>query len=333
MAKSSPLFKVSQSKVKTWRKCRQAYAYKYVDGLRRKVVSRPLKFGTIVHQMLEAWAKKEDPFKLLDKINLKDKKLFQSEREAYGNIISDIRTIMTEYFLFHKNDGLEVIPLKKERAEHIFELPLTNRILFKGKIDLFAETGNGLRWLVEHKTFGRMPSEDHRWRNIQSSVYLWAGEKLGVKLDGTMWDYIGSKPPNVPEQLKNGDTSIRAAESLPTTIINTLKERGQLKDKKYAGLIKKAEGDRKKWFQRIHSRKRPAVIKQMMDDFTESAMEMEEIGMKSRVRTIDRHCDWCEFEPLCRATLQGLDVKFTMDREYYHEEDEFDYYNKGDEET
>jgi len=326
------MFKVSQSKLKTWRKCRQAYAYRYVDGLRRKKPSRPLKFGTIVHNVIEAYADKKDWVNTLDAIEKKEKKALAAARDEYGNIIEDVFTIMSEYFDHYKNDKLVYLPHKKKCSEHLFEIPLTKTILFKGKIDGFAKTGNGLRWLVEHKTFSRMPSEDHRWRNVQSGAYLWAADQMGVKLDGVLWDYVGSKPPGVPGLLQDGSTSIKAIDTLPSVVTETLKERKQLKDPKYQGLIKAAEESRKRWFQRIHSRRREPVIESIMGDFIETAKEMEAIGKESRVRTIDRHCDWCEYEPLCRAVMQGLDEKFTEKMEYYHEEEEFDYHQNLTEE-
>ena len=51
--------KVSQSKIKTWRQCKRAYWFKYVENLRKKTKSRPLEFGTIVHEMLTGHAKRK----------------------------------------------------------------------------------------------------------------------------------------------------------------------------------------------------------------------------------------------------------------------------------
>lgn len=327
------MFKVSQSKVKTWRKCRQAYHQKYVEGLRRKKPSRPLKFGTLAHAVLESQAKKKDWEETLDAIAQREAKALADGREEYGNIIEDLRVIMREYFDYNARDKLTYVPVKKVLAEHLFEVPLVDGIVFKGKIDGFAKTGNGLSWLVEHKSFSRMPSEDHRWRNLQSASYLWVAEKhMGVRLDGTLWDYIYSKPPTVPALLKSGDTSISQIDTLPSVVKATLRERGQLKDPKYASLIKNATESRKKWFQRIHTRKRKEVTTAVMDDFIETAKEMQALHGKSQSRTIDRHCDWCEYEPLCRAMLQGLDVNFIKKTEYYHEENEFDYHESQTEE-
>ena len=91
-------FKVSQSKVKTYRRCHRAYHNKYVLNLKRKRVKRPLMFGRMVHEMLDADANGDDPFEILDRINLDNMKLFASEREMYGDIVDDVAIIMEDYF-------------------------------------------------------------------------------------------------------------------------------------------------------------------------------------------------------------------------------------------
>src|SRR6185312_1141629 len=92
------VFHVSNSKVKLWRKCRRAYWYRYVERLRVKRKKRPLMFGSIVHGMIETFVNADDPFAYLDEQAKTNMKLFRSEREEYGELIDDVRTIMTEYF-------------------------------------------------------------------------------------------------------------------------------------------------------------------------------------------------------------------------------------------
>ena len=48
------LFQFSQSKVTLYRRCRFAYHTKYFEGFTRRVKARPLQFGIMVHEMLEA---------------------------------------------------------------------------------------------------------------------------------------------------------------------------------------------------------------------------------------------------------------------------------------
>lgn len=321
------MFKVSQSKVKTWRQCRQQYHYREVEGLRRKKPSRPLTFGSLVHELLDVSINGRDWLKHLKLVEKRDQKLFQSGREEYGNIVDDTRTILTEYHEFHKGTHLEYIRFENKMAEHEFEVPLTKGIMIKGKIDGFAEMHNGLKALVEHKTFNYLPNEDHRWRNVQSGIYHHVARELDVKLDGTLWDYIRSKPPSIPLQLKDGSTSLKQVDTLPTVVRAVLKERRQ-SEKLYAPLLKQAEQGRKKWFHRLFNRRRIEVVKMLTSDFIEIAKEMEKLHGVSQTMTIDRHCDWCQFEPLCRAKIQGHDVNFIKKGEYRVEENPFDYHEE-----
>src|SRR3546814_5166847 len=51
----------------------------------------------------------KDPLKVLNKIELDNKKMFRREIEMYGNIIEDIRDIMIDYFDYWEG---EVKPIK-----------------------------------------------------------------------------------------------------------------------------------------------------------------------------------------------------------------------------
>ena len=312
----SNLFKVSQSKVKLWRRCRYAYHLKYVEKLRRKRKSRPLVFGTLVHQMIEADANGHDPFDVLRSLDPKQLKLFASEKQAYGELLQDVSDIMEEYFNHWENSGLTYIRKAGKAAEHSFEIEIVPGILWNGKIDAIARSENRLRWLVEHKTFNRKPSDDDRWRNLQSVSYFRAMDILGWKpVDGTLWDYIWSKPPRRPALLKDGTLSKKNIETLPVAVAAAIKEYG-LDPKKYREYKRSTAANRKLWFQRIYTPVKPEVSKLVFDDFVSSAKEMRDMHGKACEKNIERHCTWCDFEPLCRAQLQGNDFDYIKEREY-----------------
>jgi len=322
------VFKVSQSKVKTWRRCKKQYDYKYNQKLKRKKVKRPFMFGRIVHEMVEANANGDDPFEVLERVGLDNMKLFSAEREMYGEIIEDIRLIMTAYFDFWPDKRLTYIRRGGRNAEHEFEIEIEKGILLVGKIDAVGDTENKLRWLVEHKSFGRsIPNEDHRWRNLQSAVYLrvismlgWFGKK---PMDGVLWDYIWSKPPTIPPVLADKKTlSSRAIDTVPPAIIEELK-RLKLSPKDNAKVLTMAQQSQTNYFQRIFTPVSPRVVDEVFQDFVDTAREMYETADRRNVypRNIERHCEWCDFEPLCRATLQGNDVDYLIEREYTKDAD------------
>lgn len=324
------MFNVSRSKVVLWRKCRRAYHYRLVENLRARKKSRPLQFGSIVHKMLETYAEGDDPFEMLDRIANINEAMFDAEREEYGNIIEDIRCIMQEYF-DHWNDesskhdkAIRYARINGKSSEHNFQVDFGD-IRVKGRIDSVAVTPqNKLRWLVEHKTFKALPNEDHRWRNLQGAVYLKVMQFMGWKrVDGILWDYIKSKPPSRPQLLKSGKLSERSIDSLPSRVIETLKQH-KMSPKDFSTLIAAAEHNRRDYFQRIFNPTKQYVVDALFDEFIDTAREMMELHGKSSIKNIERHCDWCEFEPICRAELQGSDVDFVKEREYYVSKDDYE---------
>jgi len=315
------MFRVSQSKLKLWRKCRRAYWYRYIEKLRRRRIARPLQFGRMVHEMLQAYANSENPFDVLDRLSLENEELFAAEREMYGEIVDDIRVIMTEYFEHYADDSLLYIRRGGRGGEHEFSLEILPQVTFEGKIDGVVKTPNKLTWLIEHKTFTNMPNEDHRWRNLQSVVYVKALQMLGwPEVDGTCWDYIRSKSPSRPQLLKSGQMSQRAIDSLPSRVIETLRDSG-LDPREYETLVEGAYNNRKFYFQRIFNPIKTEVVDIVWKDFIETVEEMVRLDGKVLARNIDRHCEWCEYEPICRAELQGGDSDFVKEREFYEKND------------
>lgn len=310
------VFKVSQSKVNTYRRCKKAYHYRYVEKLRRKRISRPLTFGKLVHQMIELNVNKKDPFDALNQAEKDIGKVFKAERDSYLAIIDDAETIMSAYLDYWENDPLEYVRKKRSASEHEFEILIDDGLVWTGKIDALGVTPNKLRWLVEHKSFTREPSDDDRWRNLQSSTYIRANDILGWEpLDGTCWDYIRSKTPGVPQMLTSGKLSSKAIVTLPSVYEQAVEDAGlNLAD--YAKPLAKIEADQEKWFFRVHTPVGKDVVDELFGDFTRVAKEMRDQGTKHQDRSIGQHCGWCDYEGLCRARMQGLDYDFVKEREY-----------------
>lgn len=320
-------FRISQSKLKTWLRCRKQYYYKYIEHIKRRRVKRPLMFGRIIHEMIEAHANGDDPFEVLLEAEKSQGKLFTAEKEMYGEIIEDIRLIMTAYFDYWSDKKLVYIRRAGRNAEHSFEIEIAKDVILVGKIDAVGKTANKLKWLVEHKSFGRsVPNEDHRWRNLQSVVYLRTIEMLGWfggAIDGVLWDYVWSKPPVIPALLADKKSlSARAIDTVPTAIIEELKALG-LNPKDNAKVLAMAQQSQQSYFQRIFTPINKAVVDEVFEDFVDTAREMSETADRRNVyaRNLERHCEWCDYEPLCRATLQGLDVDYVREKEYYSNAD------------
>jgi len=307
-------FRVSQSRVKIWRRCKRAHHYRYYEKLEKKVKSRPLKFGSIVHEMLEAHAEREDPFELLDETAKKQGKMFQAEYEEYGDIIEDIRFIMKAYFKYYKGDKLKYVKIDGKRSEHELDIDVGDGIFFTMKLDGIGKTPNKLRWLIEHKTGKAIPDEDQRWRDLQTSVYIKALEILGMPpVDGVLWNYIRSKSPTRPQVLKAGGLSTRNIDTLPSVV----RAFGKANDAPIPEiLLERAEANIPRFFQRVYTPLHRDVVEFLYKDFMISAREILEIGDKRNELSIEKHCGWCDFESICRTELTGGDSDFVKEREY-----------------
>jgi hypothetical protein len=266
-----------------------------------------LTFGKIVHEALDKFANAEDWQEALDV-------------DADEEVRDTARIIMTEYFLHWPEDSLTYIRRKGRAAEHEFNVEISDGIIAKGRIDAFGKAKN-MRWLVEHKTFSKMMTDDHRWRNLQSAVYIRVVDMMGwPAVEGTLWDNIRSKTPMRPEVLKSGKLSQRQLDTLPTAVLETLAELG-LDPRDYEHLMEGAVRNRSEYFKRIFNPTKSSVVDILFADFVETARDVADNHGKTKVKSIDNHCEWCEFESICRAELQGSDVDYVKEREYYDSED------------
>jgi len=319
-------FKVRQSTLKTWRKCRRAAHHKLVEFLRPKTLRRPLKFGTLMHNLIEARAHKISPkkyFKSLDQSELDG----YDDQEEYGDIISNASDIMHHYNQRWKDDGLRTCKGPSGGiAEHKFEMPLAKGIILTGKIDMVVRSEDRRRWMTEHKTYSKEWSEEDRWRNVQSSLYINAWTTLtGKRLDGVLWDYIYSKPPSVPKLTQKGKISQAAIVTLPITVSRFIAaNKLTSKDEGVDSPIAAGEEGAERYFERVFVPRNLRVEKIVLNDAISTAKEMQRKLGKSKERTIDFHCNMCEFKKLCNAALTGGDVGFVKRNYYYVDEEERD---------
>jgi hypothetical protein len=110
---------------------------------------------------------------------------------------------------------------------------------------------------------------------------------------------------------------------LPSRVTETLIGYG-LNPKAFGTLIMSAQHNKHSYFQRIFNPTKQYVVDAVFDEFMQTAREMSELHGKSSIKNIERHCDWCDFEPICRAELQGSDVDFVKERQYYVSKDDYE---------
>lgn len=109
--------------------------------------------------------------------------------------------------------------------------------------------------------------------------------------------------------------SKKSVDTLPIAVVEFIEE-NDLDPDDYADFIKAVEKNRAKWFQRVYTAVNEEVKEFVWDDFVSTVEEMVDGHGKKKDMNIERHCSWCDYEPLCRARMQGLDYDFVKQRQF-----------------
>lgn len=306
------MFTVSQSKIKTWRRCRRQYYYKYVEKIARKLKNANLLRGSIIHDMLEAHIDGKKPWKIYDQWLKKQKKLFKEEVEEYGDLPLMVKLLMENYFRFYKKDPLKYLKFQGKRSEFEFNIDLCPGINIQGKLDTVAQNKSDDRlWLTEHKTHKQIPISEFKFTDIQSGIYTTIMPRIDMpEPDGVAWNYIRAKCPAVPDLLKSEEGLSKRAniDTMWPVYEAEIKAHG-FKMKDYKDMKENLQGKENDFFSRIYLPISKHFQKELLRDTISTAKEMKAKGGKRKERCIDKHCEWCDFKDLCRAELLGLDAK------------------------
>lgn len=309
---------VTQSSLKTWRKCRKQSDYKYVQLLRPRAVIRPLTFGSAVHKIVEFQIEGKSPEEAIAVANEKRTQVFASELDKWDEIIADAKMIMDGYFRYYAKDKLKYRVINGKKTEHQFEYPLAKGLTLAGVIDCIPETPDKRVWVGEHKSRGgRIENDSVRTLDLQTMLYTKIAETtLGVKkISGVVWDYIRSKPPTIPDVLKDGSLSKRKIDTLPWVYEAAIKKHG-LDRSHYLDVLGVLDENLIGWFRRVYMPVNKSAIEVMVEEATVTAREMHRKLGVDTTRNLTRDCSFCAYERLCTAELMGADSDFIREREY-----------------
>lgn len=320
-------FTVHQSTIKTWRRCKRQAYYKYIMNLEKRKPSGPALRGTTVHEMLEADANGKDPWKVWRQFKKKNANLFEAEKEVYGDVVEEVRVLVSGYFEYYKDDPLEAVEFNGRRSEHKFRVKLTESIFLEGKIDRIGRDKKKHHWLMDHKTVKQLPSADGKYSDIQSAIYTWVMPQMGFKkAHGVVWDYIRWKAPTIPEVLKKGGMSRRANIDTTWAVYKQALINNGLDPDDYQDMKEILHGKESDFYVRSYMPMNETMQAQLLDEARTTAREMKRKLGKDTTRTTDRHCDWCQYKNLCNAELRGLDTDFMLKHDFVErkadEEDE-----------
>jgi hypothetical protein len=322
----------THSMLKTFRRCPKQAQYKYVERLKPKVLGRPLRAGTWFHALLEAYYKGEDWEAIHQRFTHKFADLFDEERERIGDLPRDMKRLMKSYLWHYKED-----PWKVHDVEFLLETEFPDGTIYRAKIDLLVENQFGL-WIVDHKTNKKTPDLSWRLKDAQSALYIWAALKNKIPVQGHIWNYVLSKPPTMPQLLKDGSRlSKREINTDYPTLLRAIKQYG-LDKADYMQWLRYLYGQRYQhgalqtspFFQRSILEKSPAMLRQVATEAYHTSKRMHSYDfakLEGVERVVDRSCSFsCNYEQLCTIELFGGNPQ-NIRRQQFSVGDPLDYYN------
>ena len=309
---------VSHSKIQTARRCMRKYNFKYIESIQPKKKAAPLFRGTILHEMVEARARNKDPYVISRKYAREHRALFREEREMYGEtFMEDIERIFAGYA---RAWGDEKLKYEYIEAEVNGVLPGTD-VTMVGYIDKIVRDKNNRRWLMDHKSCKNIPEEAQRFSDLQlvQYYYLWNKQNPKELIDGIIWDYLRTKPPTVPETLKNGELTKRANIDTDFYTYSNELRRSNLDPRPYEDILfnlkKRGSMD---FFQRISLPAPPKeMVKSVVQDAADTAEFIVAFGKTVKTRNMTKNCSFdCDYYRLCHAEVRGLDADFVRKADF-----------------
>lgn len=187
---------LTDSRLKTYRRCPREHQYRYSEGIVPIATSDALRFGTLFHAGLEAWWKATEDRVAAAMTGVTD--ALAAESDPFEVVRAE--ELLRGYDCRWGEEQYETIAV-----EHEFRIPLVNPVTtalsktwqLGGKLDVLARDDAGQLWVVEHKTssidIGPGSGYIARLRlDGQVSMYLRAAGELGHgEPVGVLYDVIG----------------------------------------------------------------------------------------------------------------------------------------------
>lgn len=306
----------SYSRLKLWGFCNQAHFFRYVEKIEPMVTARPLKFGSHLHALLAADKGAEPVEAVLERVDKEYQAMFVEEREFYGNLPEDLRTVFGGYKKFWEVEDLYYVYHLVE-AE-LGPVPLTKYTSLTIRPDRVAQDiRNGKEFLFETKTGKSIPSEDYRLWDMQTFLYIWGMRELGHNIDGIIWDHVRSKVPTIPQALKKGGLS--QAKNIDTTYdvyYKAILDNG-LNPDDYEEFLKSLVGKENKFYRRVKLPVKENMLLPVVEGARRTSLEIYHLGKCTPVKNISRNtCGMCSFRPICEAELLDLDVDYVKETQF-----------------
>ncbi len=296
---NSVMISLSQSKVKTFLRCPKKYEYRYIEGLQPKTKSLPLERGLWIHECLQAIYSGKNWKKTLQLLTGKFRRLFDEEREVFGDMPGDVERVITGYLNYWDDRQWEILAVEREFAYRLKR----SGLVVEGKIDLVIRDSLGV-WIVEHKSNARVPRDAPEIPDLQTTLYNYALRGMGLEGAGTIHNHIRTKPPTEPRVLKRGGGLIRRCDTDYQTYLRAVKRNG-FNRADYADILGSLKR-KNNFFIRFRVPWKETAVRSMLIDLQVIASLIDRL--KIFPRHINRMCKSdCPFFQICMVDLHGGD--------------------------
>lgn len=309
---------ISHSQMKSWRSCQKQWDYRYSQLLIPKRHTRPLYFGNWFHAALESHYKGKgwrtghaEYAEQYDKMPEDEQQLFDKgssrSKGPWEPLPLQVERAVRSYLWYYRDSGWKVVAVE---VPFEFEVTLDDgrHVLLKGRIDLVIQDRYGKYWVVDHKTTTTIPAETaFHSMDPQLIIYPVAVEhQLGITIEGVIYNYVLSRPPSIPKMNKDGKTI--AKNDVKTdypTLYRFLKEHGR-DPQEYSEVLLPLQAQ-SPFLARYRLPRTPAVTGQVLLEAQWTAKEI--LDHETVTRNVNRQCERCSYQQVCRADLLGFDTR------------------------
>lgn len=288
-----------------------------------------------MHECLQYHYMGRDWKNALANLTKKFNTLLLEEREFYGDLPGEVKRMMEAYLYLYREEDEDWEILY---VEETFVIDHGDGHEFSFKPDLIVRDHALNQTIVwDHKTTKSIPSAEFRLTDLQSGLYPWGLDVVGIHVDSFGYNYIRTKAPTVPKINKNGAISKRRIDTDYYTLASFLKDYYAEgiwvsgKEFKWPDIPShwkvqlKTLKEYNTYFKRTRIKK-PQVVQDRLVrelDFTTEEiaayyeMAADNPGEDIWPRTMLLSCDWdCDFYELCLIELMGGDGKFIRKTKY-----------------
>src|ERR1041384_2186340 len=306
--------------LKAYLTCPKQAQYKYAERLKPKLLTRrdqPLRRGTWVHELLQAYYEGGDWKDVHAKNVIKFNRLMDVEKDELGDLPAECLRLFKSY-LWHyganKNDpfhGWKVIGVE-QTFEAAWPDSEDGNDIYRCRVDLLVEDAYGFL-IVDHKTHKSLPSHTFRTLDAASPLYIWAARESGYDVRGFLWNYIRTKVPTTPKLAYAGTARERLSEAAIDTdyptYVRGIKALGldpyadpQFSKAKQLYLDRYKEGapQTSQFFKRDILEKDDDMVARVIATAmrTRDRMHADFDDYDVTERAMGRHCVWCWFSKL-----------------------------------